>query len=297
MTRLLGAPWASVHGPDEPRRLATWTLELGFGGIAPGPAPRPIDWRALLGAAADLPFDFGDAWRLCRSGQAVGRPDAGLAASREARVQEAQAAVRGAVEQAVRLGLRRIVFEPGFVALPGDDADLDLTDPRAAWSEDRVAALRAHRRVGLDAALDRACRSLYRICRAWPDHEFCLALSASAAGLGEPEALAAIYEDLAGCRLAYWHDAAVAGCRADRLGEPQGEALERFAARLVGLTVADWGAGELNLPPGAGVVDFPLVGSYLRSRSDPPTVVVELDPAVPPGEIPGVHSFLMKSGL
>jgi hypothetical protein len=297
MMRLLGSSWASVHGPAEPRRLAVWLLELGFGGIAAGPAPRPIDWLGLRSAVRDLPFAWAGAWRLAPAGQVVGRVDAGLAAPRAGAVAEAIAAVGGGVDQASRLGLRAVVLEPGMVRLPVEPADLDLTDGGASWGPDRAAAVRAQWRAGLDAALDRACRSLHRICKSWPEQQFCLTLSGSAAGLGTPESLAAIFEDLSGCRLGYWHDTALAAAREAVFGEPQGDALERFVARMGGVTAGDWAPGELLLPPGAGRVDYPLVGSYLRSRGGSIEVVVDLDPAVSPGEIPGVHSFLSKSGL
>jgi hypothetical protein len=44
-------------------------------------------------------------------------------------------------------------------------------------------------------------------------------------------------------------------------------------------------------------VDYPLLASYVRRSGAPTPVVLELDLAVPPGELAGMRSFLDKFGL
>jgi hypothetical protein len=122
-------------------------------------------------------------------------------------------------------------------------------------------------------------------------------IARSLLGLGEPAALGAIFTDLRGLRIGYWHDAAVAARREQALGVPQGEWLHGFADRLTGYTVADSGAGCLYGLPGSGSVDYPLLASYKLRRARALPAVLELDAGIEPTELPGALAFLDKFGL
>ena len=294
--RHLGVTWAAVHGPAAPRDLAVWILDLGFSGLVVGPAPRPVDWSGLRALRSDLPFAFA-AVRVAGPREVDDRADAGLASRHEGERAAALASVGQAVETARRLGVDRIVLEPGRARVPGDAGELDLGDRAIPWTADRARAGLARRNAVLDTALDCACRSLHQLCKSFPDFTFCLEPSLSVVGLGEPEALSLIFEDLPGSGLAYWHDAPITARRHEVLGEEQGVWVERFAPRIGGMTLGDTLDGELYLPPGAGLVDYPLLASYMGKLTRETPAVVELDPAVPPAEIPGMHSFLTKFGL
>lgn len=292
--RFLGASWASVHGPADPRRLLVWTLDSGFAGLWGGPAPRTLDWSAIRAQAQDLPLRFGGA-RV--SAVATPAREAGLCSANAAERQAALALVGDAVEQARRLGSDTLILSPGIVEVRGDLTHTDLADPRAGWDADQARALLQRRDAELNRALDAACRSLFAACRAWPEMHFCLQNSRDVLGLGEVRALNAIFEDLSRFKLSYWHDAVAGHCRGSLLGEAPGEILESMSKHLAGMTLSDLGDGRVDLPPGAGAVDFPLLASYRRQPEKGFPVVVELDPGVEPGEIPGLHAFLDKFGL
>src|SRR5690606_6342435 len=98
--RHLGAGWAAIHGPAEPRALAVWVLERGFRGVLAGPTARPVDWRALRRAAEDLPFRFADALRLASATDADDRPAGGLGSRNRGDVEAAKAAILAAVGRA-----------------------------------------------------------------------------------------------------------------------------------------------------------------------------------------------------
>ncbi|MBI5852652.1 MAG: hypothetical protein HZB39_16695 [Planctomycetes bacterium] len=296
-TRYLGSAWAAVHGPVDPRRLCIWTLERGFRGLLPAPTPRPIDWPAVRAAATDLPFDLAGTWRLAALSVAEERPERGLASRNAGEQTNARNAVRAGVAGATALGLRRLVLEPGAVPMPGERGPSDLADPSVDWTPDRIGAQVARRKAGETRALDLACRALFELTRASPDLVFCLTASRTIDGLGTPSSLGLIFEDLPRVRLAYWHETAVCACRQDRLGEPQGEWLERFGHKLAGASLGDWSEGRLHAPPGSGLVDHALLASYLSGVGDRFPVVLELDPAVPPAELAGVRSYLEKFGL
>lgn len=297
VNRYLGAGWAGVHGPGAPRALAIWALERGFRGLLPGPASRPIDWAGLRGLQKEIGFDLAGTWRLASHTETEGRADRGLGSRNRGDVAEAITAIRAAIQKLLGLGLTRLILEPGAVRLTGEAGPLDLGDSHLPWTPDRAKAQAARRDAQLDNALDVACRSLHAICRDFPEVELCLTASRTVDGIGTPRGLEAIFEDLGSRRLGYWHEAAVAACRMDRLGEPQGAWLERFAPRLRGLSASDWADGRLHLPPGSGLVDYPLVANYVPTATGSFPVVVDLDAGVPPPEIAGVHSFLDKVGL
>lgn len=297
VTRYLGAGWAAVHGPTDARALAVAVLDQGFRGLLPGPAARPVDWQGLRALSREMGFGLGGTWRLAAQTEAEDRPDRGLGSRNRGDVASAVTAIRGAIDRARRLGLSRLILEPGAVRMPGEAGPLDLADSDLGWTLDRARAQAARRDALLDAALDVACRALHGIGREHPEIELCLNASRTVDGIGTLRGLEAVFEDLSSQRLGYWHEAAITACRMDRLGEPQGAWLERFAGRMRGLTVSDWADGRLHLPPGSGLVDYPLVANYVPVATGSFPVVVDLDPGVSPGEIPGVHSFLDKFGL
>jgi hypothetical protein len=126
---------------------------------------------------------------------------------------------------------------------------------------------------------------------------FCLTASRNVLGLGEPDALAAVFEDLPRRRLAYWHDAPIAALRTQLLGGDQGEWLERLSNYMVGITLGDTSEGRLYLCPGSGGVDYPLLASYKVRHGRPMPAVLELATEVASAELPSALAFLAKFGL
>lgn len=293
--RILGGAWASVHGPAEPRALVVWALESGFGGLMPGPGPRPVDWDAVRRAMRDLPAALpalrvhGVLWSDA--------PRHGLASAVEGERKTAMATVLEGVERARRLGIDTVVLDPGPVPIRADGQPEDLGDPRCTWTTDLARSRVALRNQALAAALERTCRALHSLCGSFPDMRFCLTSGRHVAGLCDWRGLEAIFDDLPQLRLRYWHDAPVAARREALLGEPQAQPLELFSNRLAGMTLGDVAEGSLYLPPGTGGVDYPLLASYTLRSGRPIPVVLELDPGVDPGEIPGARAFLDKFGL
>lgn len=299
--RFTGPAFASVHGPADERKLALWTLDNGFAGMVMGATPRAIDWRALRDAVSDLPFDIPAAVAGARR---AARPlEADLGSARGAERACARASLVDTARRAAGLGARILVFEPGHVPLSGGDEVMfdDLAEPGAAargMTREAVAALAGRARSDRDAALDRVCREIHSLAQETDGVTLALAPSAWITGLGEPEALAAIFEDLGGLgrRLRYWHRPAIAAIRKQWLGEDQGLWLEQFADRMVGTDLSDGSDRQLGLLPGAGLVDYGMVASY-TPRGRPVPGVLDLDPAVEPAEVVGARSFLTKFGL
>lgn len=254
-----------------------------------------MDWPGLRSQIQDLPLRL-LGWSLSAPRQAQ-RADQGLASAEVGEREKAMAALAGALQSAAQVGVSLLTLEPGQVPVPGEVGPEDLCDRRLDWTGEQAAAQVARRRVAAPPALDRVCRCLHALAKAHPGATLALRPSHSVFGLGNPDDLEAIFEDLPRVRLGYWHDAALAARRNEVLGEEQGDWLERFGRRLVGLEVADTADAEIDLPPGAGLVDYPLLASYTPSAGAGLPTVLDLNPAIDPRELPGVLSFLAKFGL
>jgi sugar phosphate isomerase/epimerase len=293
--RFLGSAWATVHGPSDPRRLWLSVLEAKFAGLAVSPGPRATDWAALHAAAADLPVRVA----AVRVGNPLAEhsPTAGLCSAKDGERRAARAAIESAVATAHRLQCAIVVFDPGVVPVVGEVEAEDLGDPNVAWTRERVDALQARRKVGRNAALDRACREVFALVRSFPDIEFCLTASRSLRALVDPAALRDLTEDLGSLRLGYWHDAGLCARRSQVGLEDQGEWLEAFGNRCRGMTLGDGSSDGIYLPPGAGGVDYGLLATYVPRLGPALPAVVELDVGIAAAELPGVRSCLDKYGL
>lgn len=293
--RFLAASWATVHGPSDPAQLLVSLLENGFAGLGASPGPRAVAWPALRAAADELPVRFAGV----RAGAPLSdrSPMNGLASESEGERGVARRAVADAVQTARILGAPLVVLDLGVVGVFGEVEAEDLGEAAFDWTAERSGALLARRSVGRDAAVDRACREVHGIVKSFPDMDFCITQSRSLRSLVDPAALQDLYEDLAQTRLGYWHDAAICARREQVMGEPQGEWMERFGSRMRGMSLGDGSPEGLYLPPGSGGVDYGLCASYVPHTGNVFPVVLELDPSVNPGEMPGMRSCLDKYGF
>lgn len=296
-TRYLGAGFTAVHAPGDGIKRVHWLLDQGLAGCEVAPAPRAVDWRATHQAMAGAPAAICSV-RVDPPLDPRREPLAGLSTGHKGDLSVVQRRIADACSLAASLGVRQIVLEAGSVLFPGERGRWDLADPIGGWTREQGEAQLARRCPGLHQAADHLCRNLWGVLRAHPDFRFALTLSRDVASTLDPETLGWVLEDLGSSgRLSYWHDAPLAALRAQWLGEDQGAWLEGFGAQLAGLTVGDpWDGGAYG-PPGTGLVDYPLIASYLPKGPIDQPLVVELDPPVPTSELPGVLAFLDKVGL
>jgi len=293
--RFLSSAWASVHGPSAPDALLVSLLENGFAGLGVSPGPRAVDWSAVLAAAADLPVRFA---AVRAAGPLIERSSlVGFPSDSEGERQVALRAIGDAVKTARLLGVPLVVLDLGVVPVVGEVDAEDLGDPAFDWTHERAQALAARRKVGRDAAVDRACRGLFEVLKLFPDMRFALTQGRSVRSVLDVEAMRDVCEDLGQRGLGYWHDAGVCARREQVLEEPQGEWLEAFGNRLCGMTLGDASPDGLYLPPGAGGVDYGLCATYVPRSGNAFPVVLELDPSVAPGEMAGMRSCLDKHGF
>ena len=293
--RFLGSAWASVHGPKDPQKLLHSLLESDFAGLSVSPGPRPIRWPDVREAAADLPVRF----PCVRASNPLAERSAlqALCSQSEGERAVAHGAIRDAIACAEVVGSEVVVLDLGVVGITGEIEAEDLGEPNYDWTHERAHALLARRKIGRNAAVDRACRELFAAIKMFPDMHFCVTQGRSLRSVLDLEAMQDIVEDLGGRRLGYWHDAAICARREQILPESQGEWLEMFGNRLLGMTLGDASGDGLYLPPGAGGVDYALCASYVPRTGNAFPVVLELDLSIAPGEMPGMRSCLDKYGL
>ncbi len=275
--------------------MLRWLCESRFAGMVASPSPRPIAFAAMHELARDYPITF-PAVR-CSSILSERPNTAGLASARDGEAHVARQAVHTAVALATTIACRVVIVEPGLVPVFGEVEREDLGDASYDWTQQRLQALAARRKSGLAPALDRVCRELHGLARAFPDVTICLTQSRSALAVASLDALQLVYEDLPNLRLGYWHDAALCARREQAFAEPQGAWLEAFGDRCLGCNLGDARADGLYLPPGAGGVDYALLASSLRPHGKGASTCLELDPAIPSVELPGMRACLEHFGL
>jgi sugar phosphate isomerase/epimerase len=142
--------------------------------------------------------------------------------------------------------------------------------------------------------LEHLCRSIHALMTQFPETRIALETGPQLADLLHHEALGWVLDDLAKYGLGYWHDTGTVHVR-ELCGLPaQGQWLDSYAGRLLGMHVQDAAGFEVGMPPGCGEVDFRLLADYLPSTAER---VVEIDPRHGRTEILGAVQFLADKGF
>lgn len=174
-----------------------------------------------------------------------------------------------ALGDAEALGIRTVIVRPGVVPVP-DGAmhhEAGLDDLRhGRLVADSVSRAIGESREYEEAAIDRACRAMFELCRRFPETNFAIAAGSTYYEIPQVHQLEWILSDVAIRNLGYWHEPS----RCRRLEAfgcgLQSEWLERYADRLVGLTFEDASStGDPTLPE-SGDVDLAMLGHYGGTR-------------------------------
>lgn len=189
-------------------------------------------------------------------------------------------AVTGALAE---LGLDRLLLALRDEAEPRALARLPVTAVRAGWAR-ATEALAVAARVRAPIVIleppallgpDAACRRLFELALAHDAVAFCVATPEGGA-LGQPQALRAVLDDLAGRRVGYWHRPS----RAQLSGGSDTPWLDALGRFLRGFSLDDLVDGRPGGLPGLGTVDF-------REAAEAVTpglpVALDVDPLPDPG--------------
>lgn len=142
--------------------------------------------------------------------------------------------------------------------------------------------------------VDHLCRSLHQLRTEFPETKLAIESGESLIDLLNFETVGWVLEDLDKQGLAYWHDTGRTQLR-ERMGLPtQGQWLDTYAARMVGVHLQDSAEGTTEMPPGTGQVDFKLVAGYVPRTAEK---VVEINSRHGRGEILAAVQFLVDHGF
>ncbi|MBL8858098.1 MAG: hypothetical protein JNL28_06330 [Planctomycetes bacterium] len=142
--------------------------------------------------------------------------------------------------------------------------------------------------------IEHLCRSLHTLMNEFPETQIAIEPGGRLVDLLNFQAVGWTLEDLDKKRLHYWHDTGAAH-QQERLGlAPQGEWLQRYAARMIGVHLQDSAQHTTEMPPGTGEIDFKLIANYLPKTAER---VVEINSRHGRAEILASVHFLVGHGF
>ena len=108
------------------------------------------------------------------------------------------------------------------------------------------------------------------------------------------EAMGWVLDDLSSLGVGYWHDVGRIHMR-ERVGQPgQGDWLDAYGKRMLGVHLQDAGDEEAAMPIGLGEVDFKLLKEYVPSEAER---VLEIGARHGRAEILASVQFLVDNGF
>lgn len=140
--------------------------------------------------------------------------------------------------------------------------------------------------------VEQFCRSLHTLAQESPQTVFALEPGREISELMGFEAMGWVLDDLP--NLKYWHDVGSLHQR-EKLGlTPQGQWLDSFAPRMLGIHLQDASTEEAEMPIGTGEVDFKLLSDYLAKDAEK---VLEIGPRHGRAEILASVQYLLDRGF
>jgi sugar phosphate isomerase/epimerase len=223
-----------------------------------------------------------------------------LGSSRDEEREQAMLSVRRHIQLAQRLESPVVVVRCAPLAdakLCAEADELERKLGRDGESEELVEEARAFARKLTrkgQRQVEHLCRSLHALLSEFPTTRIALEPGRRLADLLQFEAMGWVLDDLKDKGLGYWHDSGHVH-QLGELGLPgQGDWLEAFAPRMLGVHLQDVAERECELPPGRGQVDFRLVAEYLPGGA---ARVVHVNPRHGRSEILDSVQFLASLGL
>lgn len=223
-----------------------------------------------------------------------------LASSSADEREQALGSVRRHIQLAQRLGAPVVVLRGSSVADPKlrhEAEQLHVKLVKDGLSEELAEQIRDFvqrvQRKG-QRQIEYLCRSLHQLMSEFPATKVALEPGLHIDDLLSFEAMGWVLDDLEKHGLGYWHDVGRIHMR-QKSGLPgQGQWLEAYGGRMVGIHLQDAADNEYQMPPGTGEVDFRLVGEYTPKTA---LKVLEIDQKHGRTEILGAVQFLNGKGF
>lgn len=142
--------------------------------------------------------------------------------------------------------------------------------------------------------VEHLCRSIHTLTAEFPDTRFALEPGLHFHDLLNFEAVGWALDDLSRQGLGYWHDTGRIHLRQEAGLPSQGQWLDSYGDRMIGVHLQDAAEHEAEMPPGLGEVDFPMIVSYLPKDAER---VLEINPRHGRAEILAAIQFLVDAGF
>jgi sugar phosphate isomerase/epimerase len=223
-----------------------------------------------------------------------------LSSTKDQEREQATLSVRRHIQLAQRLGAPIVVVRCGAIMDPklhSEADELRRKVARNAASEELTEELRTYvqkvTRKG-QRQVEHLCRSLHALLGEFPATRIALEPGRQLEDVLTFEAMGWVLDDLKEPGLGYWHDAGHVHQHGEMGLSGQGEWLDAFAGRMLGVHLHDVGESECELPPGRGEVDFRMLAEYTpRSAAR----VIHVNPRHGRSEILDSVQFLTALGL
>jgi sugar phosphate isomerase/epimerase len=142
--------------------------------------------------------------------------------------------------------------------------------------------------------IEQFCRSLFTLHQEAPDVVFAIEPGRAIDDLLGFDAMGWILDDLNTPSIGYWHDVGRIHLR-EKMGlPPQGDWLEAYSSRMIGIHLQDAADEQCEMPVGCGEVDFRLLSEYVPSGAER---VIEIGPRHGRAEILASVQFLEEHGF
>jgi len=140
--------------------------------------------------------------------------------------------------------------------------------------------------------VEQLCRSLFTLQQEFPETAIALEPGRELDDIVGFDSMGWMLDDLASLR--YWHDVGRIHLR-EKMGLPaQGQWLDSYATRMIGIHLQDASDTDAEMALGTGEVDFKGLGEYVPSEAEK---VVEIGPSHGRAEILASVQFLLDNGF
>lgn len=276
------------------------TIAMGFRRIELGLTEVPVPLAGLEDCGRETGVSFNSLVTGCLNPRSEHMAGTKLGSLDSELRERAMLSCRRHIQLATKYGCPTVILRGCEIEDPSMRAsaaklqlDLEEGGPEEGLNE-RIQAFVAEAQKKSQTQIEHLCRSIHTLRKEFPDVRLAVEPGQTFIDLLNFEAMEWVVDDLPKRDLYYWHDTGAVH-RRQRVGLPgQGEWLERFGSRMLGIHLQDALDNEADLPPGMGAVDFKLVSEYTPGDAEK---VVDIGAHHGRSEILASVRFLLDRGF
>ncbi len=275
-------------------------VAMGFRAIELGLSESPVPLTGFEDTRRETGVRLAAVVAGCLRPRVERMPCTMLSSPRDEEREQAKLSIRRHIQLAQRLGAPVVVLRGSSIADPKLHSEAEDLNHRLAREgatdelREQVRAFVTRVQKKGQRQIDHLCRSLHSLRQEFPETRLALEAGVHIDDLLSFEGMGWVLDDLAKQDIGYWHDVGKIHLR-ELVGlQPQGQWLDTYASRMVGIHLHDAVEQESEMPPGLGQVDFKLIASYIPQAA---TRVVEVNPRHGRAEVLASVQFLNDLGI